>query len=373
MYRSSKNIALAALLLFGSINIASCAANEPPVPVAVGRSVAAEDEKYVYFLATDEYEDGRDFVDSSLLIHDRVMYDRELGTVTDASAESQLLALVDGKLYLSEANDTDIMSVAAADLVADPVGWRKYSSGAGLETFTHEIAVYVDRLALDCGNPIDGDISSAALDFSDAELFSETERFLVGYDGDYYYIKVVPHHIISDADESISDEAVNEARRYDFVLCRGDDELYTLLTADCGAFSFNSFAAIYDGYVYYPDETGLMRRELTAGSEPEVIYSDYEENERFAETILPIAYESDGGFYMHETATIAPQPSSNLLAVTSDGVYVRDNDGAIFRISHDGGDVVEVAHRYSQTERYFVSGVDGKFKYVSRDGYGIVE
>ena len=160
MYRSSKNIALAALLLFASINIASCAANEPPVPVAVGRSVAAEDEKYVYFLAADEYEDGRDFVDSSLLI-----YDRELGTVTDASAESQLLALADGKLYLSEAMETDIVSVAAADLVADPVGWRKYSSDAGLETFTHEVAVYGDRLALDCGNPIDGDISSAALDF----------------------------------------------------------------------------------------------------------------------------------------------------------------------------------------------------------------
>ncbi len=373
MYRSYKNIALAALLLFGSINIASCAANEPPVPVAVGRSVAAEDEKYVYFLATDEYEDGRDFVDSSLLIHDRVMYDRELGTVTDASAESQLLALAGGKLYLSEANDTDIMSVAAADLVSDPVGWRKYAGSAGLETFTHEVAVYGDRLALDCGNMIDGDISSVSLDFTDAELFSETERFLAGYDGDYYYIKVAPHNILTDEAADTSDEAMNEARRYDFVLCRGDDELYTLLTADRGAYSFNSFVAIYDGYVYYPDETGLTRRGLNAGSKPEVIYSDYEENERFAETILPIAYESDGGFYMYELANIAPQPSSNLLAVTSDGVYVRDNDGAIFRISHDGGSVVEVAHRYSQTERYFVSGVDGRFKYVSRDGYGIVE
>ena len=47
MYRSSKNIALAALLLFGSVNIVSCTSNEPPAPVYVGRSVAAEDAKYV--------------------------------------------------------------------------------------------------------------------------------------------------------------------------------------------------------------------------------------------------------------------------------------------------------------------------------------
>ena len=209
--------------------------------------------------------------------------------------------------------------------------------------------------------------------FSDAELFSETERFLVGYDGDYYYIKVVPHHIISDEDESTSDEAVNEARRYDFVLCRGDDELYTLLTADRGAYSFNSFAAIYDGYVYYPDESELTRRGLTRVRSPRSYIRTMRRTSGSPRIYCRSRMSGTADFICTRRRQSLRSRARIYSEIARDGVYVRDNDGAIFRISHDGGSVNETAHRYSETERYFVSGVDGKFKYVSRDGYGVVE
>lgn len=371
------------LALFAMAALAGCTNTVEPIPVRVGSARAAEDEKYVYFLAADKYEDGRDFVDSQLLI-----YDRESGIVVGTSAESQLLALADGKLYLSQMNDTDITVVAASDLVANPDGWQKYaseSSDAGVETFTHDLAVYGERLAFASGTSILGDISSVSLDFTDAELFSETRRFLAGWDGEfYYYLEVRPELILTQAElENGDDVDYAAARRCEFVLTRveggNDSELFTLLVADSGAFSHNSFAAIYDGYVYYPDvsgysgETGLLRRRLDVDSEPEVVYSDYEENERFAGESLPLAYEIDGGFILHELATLAPQPESNLMAVTVDGVYIRKNDGTIIRVAHDGSSALELAHGYSETERYFVSEADGRFKYVSRSGYGIVE
>lgn len=147
--------------------------------------------------------------------------------------------------------------------------------------------------------------------------------------------------------------------------------MYELMTTEYGSFSYNAMCAAYGWYVYYPDGDSLVRRRLAMDARAEVIYLDYEEDVDYRSASVPSAYAQGDGFEFVMMARATGLERSNLFAVTSEGVYVKDNAGTFYLVAHDGSSVTELAHRYSEAEAYFVSSVDGTFKFVDVDGnYG---
>lgn len=352
---------LTMLICAAAVLSVSCG-NEETVeasPVFVGTSYAAEDASHVYFL--DVSEGPRD---KRILV-----LDRETGEVTETDGKAQIMAFSDGKLYFSETMNEDFLAVDAEALVAEPNSWRLASTRYDKAIFASDISVYGERFAFPA-TYINGNFSSCALDFSYMEDFVEKQRFIIGYeDGEYYYLIVEPEKILSAGEESDA----SEVRRVTLTLTRGEEELYELMTTEYGAFSYNTMCAVYGGYVYYPDGDSLVRRRLARDAQAEVIYSDYEEDSDYRSASIPSAYDTGDGFEFVMMARATGLERSDLFAVTADGVYVKDNAGTFYLVVHDGSSVTELAHRYSENEAYFVSSVDGTFKFVDADGnYGAV-
>lgn len=348
---------LLTMLICAAAMLSVSCGNEETVeasPVFVGTSYAAEDAGHVYFL--DVSEGPRD---KSILV-----LDRETGEVTETDGKAQIMAFADGKLYFSETMNEDLLAVDAEALVAEPNLQRRDSTRYDKAIFASDISVYGERFAFPA-TYINGNFSSCALDFSYIEDFVEKQRFIIGYeDGEYYYLIVEPEKILSAGEESDA----SEVRRVTLTLTRGEEELYELMTTEYGAFSYNTMCAVYGGYVYYPDGDSLVRRRLARDARAEVIYSDYEEDRDYRSASVPSAYTQSDGFEFFMMARATAFARSNLFAVTADGVYVKDNAGTFYLVAHDGSSVTALAHGYSDSEAYYVSSVDGEFKYV--DSYG---
>ena len=235
-----------------------------------------------------------------------LVLDRETGEVTKTDGKAQIMAFADGKLYFSETMNEDLLAVDAEALVAEPNLWRRDSTRYDKAIFASDISVYGERFAFPA-TYINGNFSSCALDFSYMEDFVEKQRFIIGYeDGEYYYLLVEPEKIFTAGEE-------RDARA-------------------------------------------------------EVIYSDYEEDRDYRSASVPSAYTQSDGFEFFMMARATAFARSNLFAVTADGVYVKDNAGTFYLVAHDGSSVTALAHGYSDSEAYYVSSVDGEFKYV--DSYG---
>lgn len=329
------------------------------VPVFVGTSYAAEDAGHVYFL--DVSEGPRD---KRILV-----LDRETGEVTETDGKAQIMAFSDGKLYFSETMNEDFLAVDAEALVAEPNSWRLASTRYDKAIFASDISVYGERFAFPA-TYLNGNFSSCRLDFSSLENFAEKKRFIIGYeDGEYYYLLVEPEKIFTAGEEMDA----RDVWQLTFTLARGEKKLYELMTTEYGAFSYNAMCAVYGGYVYYPDGETLVRRRLARGTRAEVIYPDYEEDGYYRSASVPVAYAQGDGFEFFMMARATAFARSNLFAVTADGVYVKDNAGKFYLVAHDGSSVTALAHGYSDSEAYYVSSVDGEFKYVDSSGiYGVV-
>lgn len=352
---------LSALLCAAAVLSVSCGkdAMKNADPVFVGTSYAAEDEGHVYFLDVSE-EPGNKRI---------LVLDRGTGELTETNGKAQIMAFADGKLYFSETMNEDFLAVDAEVLVAEPNRWRKDSTRYDKALFACDLSVYGERFAFPATD-INGNFSSCGLDFSSLESFAEKQRFIIGYeDGEYYYLLVEPEKIFTAGEE----RDARDVWRLTFTLARGEKKLYELMTTEYGAFSYNAMCAVYGGYVYYPDGEALVRRRLARGARAEVVYPDYEEDGHYRSASVPVAYAQGDGFEFFMMARATAFARSNLFAVTADGVYVKDNAGTFYLVAHDGSSVTALSHGYSESEAYYVSSVDGAFKYVDSSGnYGLV-
>ena len=178
---------------------------------------------------------------------------------------------------------------------------------------------------------------------------------LCGYeDGSYYYMDVSP---------------VDELH-VRLTLCREDKPLFVLHESWAGSASFNDYCAIIDGYVYYYYENLICRRKLSRFSRMEVLWDGFE-GDFSTSRILTI---EDGRItHIGSAYAIFDYSRMNFLAVTADGVYLREGREGIIRVAPDGSGAVRCLHSFNQNNAYFVSAVDGKYKYACAEGVFIVE
>ena len=154
---------------------------------------------------------------------------------------------------------------------------------------------------------------------------------------------------------------------------RDGDELFVLHERWSGLITRGDCCAIYDGYVYYYEENHVLRRKLSRLSKVEELWSGFDLRHAYHRWQSVTGVEDGHITEILSYPCVYTNSNNDFIAVAADGVYVRDVDDNIYRISHDGSESKQVKFNFGGGNVLFISSLDNRLKYVNPNGVFLVE